>query len=135
MTRHIVPAAPAAESDPRVTAFLDQYIDLYTRDTLPRWIELFLPGAAVAAVNADGSVATWSREAFYARQRATFEGGKPIREILENTRADRTGPLVSVRSNFGWTDGTLSRRGRLMLLLVEQEGQLKATALTFTYLA
>jgi hypothetical protein len=119
--------------DPQLAAFLDDYIGLYAQLTLGRWSELFLPGATATSANADGTLTTWSRDGFFERQRATFATGKPIREVLEDTHTERTGRLASVRSDFVWTDGTVSRRGRLMLLLVEEGGRLLIQALTFSY--
>lgn len=119
--------------DPQLSAFLRDYIDLYSRATLARWQDLFLPGATAASANADGSVTTWSREAFFDRQRATFATGKPIREALEDTHSARTGRLASVRSDFVWTDGETTRRGRLMLLLIDERGKLLIQGLTFSY--
>ena len=119
--------------DPAVSAFLDDYIGLYRAATLPRWLELFLPGAIASAANADGSVTTWTRDAFYARQQALFASHKPIREYLENTRVEGDGRLACVRSDFVWTDGVVQRRGRLMLLLISDGGTLKAQALAFSY--
>ena len=119
--------------DPDISAFLRDYIGFYTRDSLDRFLQLFLPDATATSVNADGSVTTWSREAFYQRQVSSFATAKPIRESLHNTVASRTGPLVSVQSDFEWSDGDVTRQGRLMLLLVEQHGRLKVQALTFTY--
>lgn len=120
-------------NDSQISAFLADYIGLYTRDALPRWRELFLPGATATSLNTDGSVTTWGLDAFMERQRNSFASGKPIRETLENTNAQRTGNLVSVRSDFVWTDGEVSRRGRLMLLLIVQGDQPLIQALTFSY--
>lgn len=119
--------------DPQVAAFLDAYIDLYTREKFSQWCDLFLPDATATAANADGSVTTWRRDAFIERQRMSFTTGKPIREALENTHSVRTGNLVSVSSGFMWTDGETTRRGRLMQLLVTEHGKLMIQAMTFCY--
>jgi len=119
--------------DAAVETLLRDYIGLYAGETLPRWKQLFLPGFVAAAANADGTVATWSLDEFYERQRASFATGKPIREVLENTRIERLGRLAAVRSDFVWSDGESARRGRLMLLLVEQRGTFRVQSLTFSY--
>ena len=129
----IPPGVVVTAIDPAVAAFLDDYIGLYQGAALPRWRELFLPTAVASAANADGSVTTWTRDEFYARQQAAFATGKPIREHLENTRVERSGGLACVRSEFTWTDGAVERRGRLMLLLIDDHGRLKVQALTFSY--
>lgn len=120
--------------DPDVRALLEDYIGLYTRDALPRWRDLFLSGFIATSTNDDGAVTTRSLDEFYDRQRTSFATGKPISEVLENTRIERAGDLASVRSDFVWTDGEATRRGRLMLLLVAERGKLRIQALTFSYL-
>ena len=132
----VSPAARAAEApvnDPAVAALLEDYIGLYKRETLGRWRELFLPGFTATSTNDDGSVTTRSLDEFYERQRTSFASGKPVRERLENTQIQRTGKLASVRSDFAWTDGDVTRRGRLMLLLVVEHDRLRIQALTFSY--
>ena len=120
-------------NDQDLTALLDDYIGLYTRDALPRWRELFLPGFVATAPDGEGGVTSWTLDEFYERQRASFATGKPIAETLENTRVERTGSLACVRSDFTWTDGSVSRRGRLMLLAVGDRGRFRVQSLAFSY--
>ena len=117
-----------------VSELLEEFIGLYTRDTLLRWRALFMPGFTAAATNADGSVTTWTLDEFYDRQRQLFASGKPIREILRNTETHVSGDLACVRSEYVWTDGEAERPGRLMMLIVAERGALKVQALTFSYL-
>jgi hypothetical protein len=126
-------ASDPKAGDPALAAFLDDYIDLYTRDTLGRWRELFLPEFVASSTNHDGSVTTWGLDAFFERQRSSFATGKPISEVLENVATERIGRLVQVRSGFVWTDGEVRRRGKLMLQLIERHGELRIQALTFSY--
>jgi len=119
--------------DPALAAFLHDYIDLYTRDTLGRWRELFLAEFVASSTNDDGSVTTWPLDGFYERQRSSFATGKPISEVLENVGTERTGRLAHVHADFVWTDGDVRRRGKLMLQLIEQHGKLRIQALTFSY--
>ena len=119
--------------DAAVAALLADYIGLYARETLPRWKALFLPEFVASAANADGTTATWSLDEFYERQQSSFATGKPIREVLEDTRAERLGPLACVRSDFVWSDGEVARRGRLMLLLLEERGRFRVQSLAFSY--
>lgn len=120
-------------NDPDVGALLDDYIGLYTRDALPRWRELFLPGFVATSFNEDGSTTTRSLPEFYDRQRGLFATGKPVSEVLSNTQVRRTGSLASVSADFVWTDSEVTRPGRLMMLLILDRGQLKVQALTFSY--
>ncbi len=119
--------------DPALASLLHDYIGLYTRDTLVRWRELFLPEFVASSTNDDGSVTTWGLADFYERQRGSFLTGKPISEMLENVATERSGRLVQVRADFIWTDGQVRRRGRLMLLAIEQHGALRIQSLAFTY--
>ncbi len=120
-------------NDGDVSRLLSDYIGLYKRDSLERWRDLLLSGFIATSTNDDGSVTTRSREEFYERQRALFATGKPVSEVLENTQVTRTGNLASVSSDFVWTDGESSRRGRLMLLLILDRGVFRIQALTFSY--
>ena len=126
-------AAEAPVHDPAVALLIEDYIGLYKRDTLARWRELFLAGFTATSTNDDGSVTTRSLDEFYERQRVSFASGKPVSETLENTQIQRTGQLASVRSDFVWTDGDVTRRGRLMLLLIVEHDRLRIQALTFSY--
>jgi len=121
-------------NDPELTALLEDYIGLYARATLPRWRELFRPDFIATSTNDDGSVTTRSLDEFYERQHTAFATGKPISEVLENTQGERIGDLACDRSDFVWTDGEVTRRGRLMLLFIAERGRLGIQALTFSYL-
>ena len=116
-----------------VSALLEDFIGLYSRDALARWRTLFLPGFVATATDDDGSLTTWNLDEFYERQRKLFATGKPIREVLQNTETRRDGDLAFVRSDFVWTDGDVRRPGRLMMLIVAERGELRIQALTFSY--
>lgn len=119
--------------DPDVGALLEDYIGLYARDALPRWRELFLPGFIATSYNEDGSTTTRSLPEFYERQRGLFASGKAVGEVLSNPQVSRTGSLASVSADFVWTDGEVTRPGRLMMLLILDRGALRVQALTFSY--
>lgn len=125
--------ARGAHRDGEVDALLDDYIGLYRADALDRWRALFLPAFVASAVNPDGTVTAWTLDEFHERQRRAFSTGKPIREVLDGVAIDRDGPLVSVRSRFVWSDGEVSRNGRLMLLVVSERGRLRIQSLVFGY--
>jgi hypothetical protein len=120
-------------NDAAVLAVLDDYIGLYTRDDLERWRGLFLPEFIATSTNDDGSVTTRSLDEFHDRQRGLFATGKPVSETLENTRLVRSGNLAFVSADFVWTDGEMTRRGRLMLSLILDRGTFRIQALTFSY--
>ena len=115
-----------------VQRVLDDYIGLYTKDRLPDWKALFLPGFTAAYTNYDGSVTTRTLAEFYERQRAAFERG-PVAETLHDVRITRSGRLAHVAAGFDFTSGGTTRRGRLMLLTIETAGRFRIAALTFTY--
>ena len=111
------------------------FLGLYTRDKLPQWKQLFLPSFVASATNADGTVSSYNLEEFYERQRGLFASGKPVSETMMNTEKSRNGRLATVRSDYVWTDGTAKKPGRLMMLLVEEQGRFRIQALAFSYLS
>jgi N-acetylated-alpha-linked acidic dipeptidase len=121
------------DPDAGLRRVLDDYIRLYARDTLPQWRELFLPGFVASSTNDDGSVTTRTLDEFYQRQQNYFATGRPIRETLDHVRAERAGRLATMRAEFVLHDGDTERRGRLMMLLIDERGDFKIASLTFTY--
>jgi hypothetical protein len=112
---------------------LDAFIDLYARDSLERWRELFLPEFVAAATNADGSVSTWTLDRFYERQRGLFGSGKPVSEVLVNVEKHGSAELACVRADYVWTDGEVKRPGRLAMLLIAENGRFRIQSLAFSY--
>lgn len=118
--------------DAAVQRVLDDYIGLYRRDALEQWKTLFLPEFTATYTNDDGSVTTRTLAEFYDRQRSAFAQGE-VSETLHNVRMQRAGPLAHVFADFRFTSRSGTRPGQLMLLMIEERGQLKIAALTFTY--
>jgi hypothetical protein len=130
-----LPALEAADrqaEDAAARRLLDDYIGLYRRETLERWKTLFLPGFTATYTNDDGSVTTRNLNEFYERQRAAFAAGD-VSETLHNVRIHRAGRLAHVFADFRFTGRGSTRPGQLMLLMIEERGELKIAALTFTY--
>jgi hypothetical protein len=119
-------------ADTAVQRVLDDYIGLYRGDALERWKTLFLPGFTASYTNDNGTVTTRNLEEFYERQRRAFAAG-PVSETLHNVRMQRVGRLAHVFADFQFTGRGSTRPGQLMLLMIEEKGQLKIAALTFTY--
>ena len=70
---------------------------------------------------------------FYERQRSGFERGEML-ETLHNVRVQRAGRLAQAFADFRFSSGgSAPRPGQLMLLLIEERGQLEIAALAFTY--
>lgn len=111
---------------------VDDYIGLYTKERLPDWKALFLPTFTATYTNADGTVSVRTLEEFYESQRAGF-AKSPMSETLHGLRITREGRLAHAFAGFDFTSGGTTRRGQLMLLLIESQGQFKIAALTFSY--
>lgn len=111
---------------------VDDYIGLYTKERLPEWKALFLPSFTASYTNADGTVSTRTLDEFYESQRAGFARG-PMSETLHDLRITREGRLAHAFAGFDFTSGGTTRRGQLMLLLIESQGQFRIAALTFSY--
>jgi hypothetical protein len=124
--------AQSTAADAAVQRLVDDYIGLYRKDTLERWKSLFLPGFTASYTNSDGTVTTRDLDAFYESQRSGFAAGERS-ETLQNVRIQRVGRLAHVFADFTFTSRGSPRPGRLMLLLIEEKGEMKIAALVFTY--
>jgi hypothetical protein len=127
-----VRAAQGAADPAPVRRVVDDYVALYTKERLPEWKALFLPSFTAAYTNADGTVSSRTLEEFYESQRAGFARG-PMSETLHDVRITREGRLAHAFAGFDFTSGGNTRRGQLMLLLIEEKGQFRIAALTFSY--
>jgi hypothetical protein len=125
-------AVPSTAGVSPVQRVLTDYIGLYTKERLPEWKALFLPSFTAAYTNADGSVSTRTLDEFYESQRAGFARA-PMTETLHDVRITREGRLAHVFAGFDFTSGGNTRRGQLMLLLIEAQGQFKVAGLAFSY--
>jgi len=132
VSRADVRAAQASADLTPVKRVVDDYIALYTKERLPEWKALFLPSFTAAYTNADGTVSSRTLEEFYESQRAGFARG-PMSETLHDIRITREGRLSHAFAGFDFTSGGNTRRGQLMLLLIEEKGQFRIAALTFSY--
>ena len=126
------PAVPNA-SDEALRQVVADYVGLYRADALPRWKKLFLPGFTAAHTREDGGVRQRTLEEFYEAQRRYFETGKSIQEELENVRIERQGRLASVWADFVLTEQGEKSRGKLVLLLIEEQGSFRIHSLMFSY--
>ena len=115
-----------------VQRVVNDYIGLYTGERLTQWKALFLPSFTAAYTNADGTVSSRTLEEFYESQRAGFARG-PMSETLHDLRITREGRLAQAFAGFDFTSGGTTRRGQLMLLLIESQGQFRVAALVFSY--
>ena len=126
-------APPAIGDDPALRRVVADYVGLWRRETLPQWHELFLPSFTVASTNADGTTTLRTRAEFFAAQQRYHDRVAGLREDLENVRVERQGRLASVWADFVVTDSGEQRRGKLVLLLIAEQGTYKIHSLMFTY--
>ena len=68
-----------ASRDARLKRVVDDYIQLYARETLNEWRDLFLPTFVAGSIDDTGAVTTRTLEEFYERQRGFFATGRAIR--------------------------------------------------------
>lgn len=127
-----VQTAPASADVAPVKRVVDAYIGLYTKERLPEWKALFLPTFTATYTNADGTASVRTLEEFYESQRAGFAKSE-MSETLHDLRITRDGRLAHAFAGFDFTSGGSTRRGQLMLLLIESKGQFRIAALTFSY--
>jgi hypothetical protein len=124
--------AQSAAGDAAVQRVVDDYIGLYRKDTLDRWKTLFLPSFTASYTNNDGTVTTRNLDAFYESQRSGFAAGE-MSETLQNVRIQRVDRIANVSADFKFTSRGSTRPGQLMLLMIEEKGEMKIAALVFTY--
>ncbi|MBM4186693.1 MAG: hypothetical protein FJ206_05205 [Gemmatimonadetes bacterium] len=126
-------AQPAADLDRSLDRLVADYIDLYTRESLPRWRTLFLPTFTVASTTAEGGISVRTLEQFYGAQERGFAAGQPMGERLENVRVDRRGRMASVVADFVFWQAADTTRGRLMLSAIHQRDGWRFHSLMFSY--
>lgn len=125
----------SGEPDRRLQRLVSDYTGLWRRETLAQWEQLFLPGFTVASTNADGTITVRTREEFLAAQRRYHERVTGLREDLENVRVERQGRLAVVSADFVVTEGAGGprRRGKLILLAIDDRGAYRFHSLMFSY--
>lgn len=119
-------------ADARLRKAVADYVGLYRRDSLDEWEKLFLPSFTAANTRADGGTSMRTREEFLASQRR-YHAGAEVTEVLENVRIERSGRLASVWADFIVNENGRSRRGKLVLLAMDDAGQFRFHALMFAY--
>ncbi len=123
----------AEELDRTLNRLVSDYIDLYTKETLPQWRTLFLPTFSVASTTAAGAVSVRGLDQFYGSQERSFATTQKMGERLENVRIERRGRMASVWADFVFWQKDESSRGRLVLLAIHQREGWRFHALMFSY--
>lgn len=126
-----------AQTSPDLDRSLQQlvadYTRLYTRDSLPRWRELFLPTFTSTSTTAEGGVSARSFPEFFAAQERAFASSTRMGERLENVRVDRRGRMATVWADFVFWYDNEERRGRLVLTAIHQREGWRFNSLMFSY--
>ena len=122
----------ADSSDASLRKAIADYVGLYRRNTLDAWEKLFLPSFTAANTRADGGTSMRTREEFLAAQRR-FHERSDVTEELENVRIERSGRLASVWADFIVSENGQRRRGKLVLLAMQDAGEWKFHSLMFAY--
>jgi len=128
-----VQAQPVAELDRSLQRLVADYTGLYTRESLPRWRELFLPTFTSASIAVDSTVSLRRLDEFYAAQERAFGSAKRMGERLEDVRIDRRGRLATVWADFVYWYDDSERRGRLVLTAINQRDGWRFASLMFSY--
>jgi hypothetical protein len=112
---------------------IEDYIGLYTKDTLDQWKTLFHPSLVVFFPAEDGSIATRNLDEFVERQRNYFATRKSISERLENVQILEGTRIARVVADFIFVDEGEERRGKLGLHLAQEQSGWKIVSILFSY--
>jgi SnoaL-like domain len=124
-------AAPADVS--AVRRVVNDYVGKYRKDSLAEWRALFLPSFTATSPAAAGGVTVRTLDQFYDSQARGFEKSRHMTETLEHVDIAQSGRLATAWADFVFTQDDTSRRGRLVLTLVETEGRWRIAGLLFSY--
>ncbi|MGD9902066.1 MAG: amidohydrolase family protein [Vicinamibacterales bacterium] len=130
--RAVAAGAPAADPTP-VRRVVDDYVGLYTKEALPRWRDLFLPSFTATSPAAGGGATVRTLDQFYEAQARGFARAATMSEALEDVVVERTGRMATARAAFVFHQDGTSRRGRLVLTLVDTGPAWKIASLLFSY--
>ena len=124
---------PSATSTADVRKVVDDYVGLYRKDTLADWRTLFLPTFTATSPGADGAVTVRTLDEFYESQARGFARAAEMSETLENVVIERSGRMATAWADFVFRQDGTSRRGRLVLTLIETKATWRITSLMFSY--
>lgn len=125
--------APSSTSTAAVRKVVDDYVGLYRKDTLAEWRSLFLPSFTATSPGADGAVTVRTLDEFYGSQARGFARAAEMSETLENVVIERSGRLATAWADFVFRQDGTSRRGRLVLALVETKATWRIASVMFSY--
>jgi hypothetical protein len=124
--------APDTSTD-AVRKVVADYVGLYRKDTLTEWRALFLPTFTAVSASADGTHSVRTLDQFYDSQARGFAQASSMSETLENVVISRSDRLATAWADFVFHQNATSRRGRLVLTLVETGAVWRISGLLFSY--
>jgi cytosine/adenosine deaminase-related metal-dependent hydrolase len=127
------PTPPAGAGDDAVRRVVDDYVRLYRKDSLAEWRALFLPSFTATSPGRDGGATVRTLDQFFDAQARGFAQATDMSETLEHVVMSRTGRLATAWADFVFHQNGTSRRGRLVLTLVEAGETWKIASLLFSY--
>lgn len=123
----------AATGTDAVRRVVDDYVGLYRQEALAEWRTLFLPTFTSTSTNRDGTITVRTLDQFFESQSRAFAAATEMSETLENVVIERTGRLATAWADFVFRQNGTSRRGRLVLTLVETQATWRIASLMFSY--
>lgn len=126
-------AAGAATDLAPVRRVVDDYVGLYRKDALAEWRGLFLPSFTATSPAAGGGVTVRTLDEFFGAQARGFERAREMSETLEHVTISRSGRIATAWADFVFHQDGSSRRGRLVLGLIETGGGWRIASLLFSY--
>ena len=131
----IVPICFANQTPPgaALQKVVEDYIALYTKDSLDQWKTLFHPSVMVFFPAEDGGITARNLDEFVERQRNYFATRKAITERLENVQILEGRRIARVVADFIFIDEGKERAGTLGLHLVEGKNGWKIVSVLFSY--
>lgn len=122
-----------AQTDAGLQKVIDDYIALYTKDTLDEWRKLFHPSVMVFFPSDDGGITVRNLDEFFQRQQNYFAKRKSISERLENVQILQGRKIARVIADFIFVDEGVESSGKLGLHLVQDSAGWKIVSVLFSY--
>jgi hypothetical protein len=129
----VAPSPGSATPAAALRRVVDDYVQLYRKDALAEWKALFLPTFTSTSPRADGGVTVRTLEEFYESQARGFARATTMSESLENVAIQQSGRLATAWADFVFHQDGTSRRGRLVLTLVDTGTAWRIASLLFSY--
>jgi hypothetical protein len=124
---------PCFGQDTGIQKVMEDYIGLYTRNTLHEWRKLFHPSVMVYFPSDDVGITVRNLDEFYQRQQNYFAKRKSISERLENVQIFEGRNIARVVADFVFIDEGAEKSGKLGLHLAKGSDGWKIVSVLFSY--